>query len=63
MPQRPLIASSTAGMAIAAVINIVDPHVVVLGGGRSNVDALYTRGVEEVEQFVQNHRKDARIAP
>ena len=49
------------GMAIAAVINIVDPHVVVLGGGVSNVDALYTRGVEEVEQFVFNHRLDTRI--
>ncbi|MEC7226851.1 MAG: ROK family protein [Candidatus Latescibacterota bacterium] len=49
------------GRAIAAVINIVDPHVVVLGGGVSNVDALYTRGVEEVEQFVFNHRLDTRI--
>ena len=39
----------------------MDPHVVVLGGGVSNVDALYTRGVEEVEQFVFNHRLDTRI--
>jgi fructokinase len=29
--------------AIAAVINIVDPDVVVLGGGLSNVDRLYDR--------------------
>ena len=28
--------------ATAAVINILDPHVVVLGGGMSNVDRLYT---------------------
>ncbi|MFN4355204.1 ROK family protein [Parvibaculum sp.] len=27
--------------ALAHVINILDPHVIVLGGGMSNVDALY----------------------
>lgn len=29
--------------ALAVVINVVDPHVVVLGGGMSNVTALYER--------------------
>ena len=29
--------------ALGAVINLVDPHVIVLGGGLSNIDALYTR--------------------
>lgn len=28
--------------ATAAVINIIDPHVIVLGGGMSNIDRLYT---------------------
>jgi fructokinase len=28
--------------ALAAVVNIVDPHVIVMGGGLSNVDRLYT---------------------
>ena len=28
--------------ALGAVINVVDPDVIVLGGGLSNVDALYT---------------------
>ena len=27
----------------AAIINVVDPDVVVLGGGLSNIDALYER--------------------
>jgi hypothetical protein len=27
--------------ALASVINLFDPHVIVLGGGMSNVDALY----------------------
>lgn len=29
--------------ALGTVINLVDPHVIVLGGGLSNIDALYTR--------------------
>jgi fructokinase len=29
--------------ALASVINLLDPHVVVLGGGLSNIDRLYTR--------------------
>ena len=29
--------------ALGAVINLVDPEAIVLGGGLSNVDALYTR--------------------
>jgi predicted NBD/HSP70 family sugar kinase len=28
--------------ALASVINVVDPHIVVLGGGLSNVERLYT---------------------
>jgi fructokinase len=27
--------------ALASVINVVDPHVIVLGGGLSNIDRLY----------------------
>ena len=29
--------------ALASVINIVDPDVIVLGGGLSNIDTLYDR--------------------
>ena len=29
--------------ALASVINVLDPDVIVLGGGMSNIDALYTR--------------------
>lgn len=40
------------GQALANLIAILDPDVVVLGGGLSNVDELYTRGVEEVAKRV-----------
>ncbi len=49
------------GMGIAAVINVLDPHIVVLGGGVSNIDALYVRGVEEAAKHVFNYRLDTRI--
>jgi predicted NBD/HSP70 family sugar kinase len=29
--------------ALASVINLLDPHVIVLGGGLSNIDRLYDR--------------------
>ena len=49
------------GRALASVVNILDPHVVVLGGGVSNVDALYVRGVEEMSRWVFNDRLDTRV--
>lgn len=44
------------GAALAAVINVLDPDIVVLGGGLSNIDDLYTRGVEAVRTRVFNDR-------
>jgi len=40
------------GRALANVIDILDPDVVVMGGGLSNVEALYTEGVAEVAKQV-----------
>jgi len=40
------------GRALANLIDVLDPDVVVLGGGLSNFDALYTEGVAEVRRFV-----------
>jgi fructokinase len=40
------------GRAIANLIDVLDPDVIVLGGGVSKFDALYTEGVEQVAKFV-----------
>lgn len=40
------------GRAMANLINILDPDIVVLGGGVSNIDELYTEGVKEVAKRV-----------
>jgi len=40
------------GQAMANLINILDPDVVVLGGGVSNIDEVYTEGIEAVRRHV-----------
>jgi len=40
------------GQATANLIAVLDPDVIVLGGGLSNIDELYTRGVAEVADRV-----------
>jgi fructokinase len=40
------------GRALANLIAVLDPDAVVLGGGLSNIDALYTRGRAEVAKRV-----------
>ncbi|MCR9065690.1 MAG: ROK family protein [Cytophagales bacterium] len=45
------------GKAIHYIINVLDPDVVVLGGGVSNIDEVYTEGVKEIENYIFNRRK------
>ena len=49
------------GRAIASVINILDPDIVILGGGVSNIDLLYDEGVRETARHVFNNRLETRI--
>lgn len=49
------------GSTVGPLINILDPDCVVLGGGVSNVEQLYTRGVAEVAKYVFNDRSDIQI--
>ena len=49
------------GRALSVVINILDPDVVVLGGGMSNIDALYTAGAKHVRHHVFNDELRTQI--
>ncbi len=49
------------GRALATVIDVLDPDVVVLGGGVSNVEALYEDGRRAVERWVFNDALETRI--
>lgn len=48
--------------ALASVINLLDPDVVVLGGGLSNVEALYRRVPELWTEWIFSDRVDTRLA-
>lgn len=49
------------GRALATVINILDPEIIVLGGGVSNLDVLYEQGIIEVARWVFNDELTTRI--
>jgi len=49
------------GLGISNIINILDPDVIVLGGGVGNIEELYTRGVAEATNYVFNLRLDTKI--
>jgi predicted NBD/HSP70 family sugar kinase len=42
------------GKALAVVVNIIDPDVIILGGGVGNIELLYSKGKKEVEKTVFN---------
>jgi fructokinase len=42
------------GQALANLINILDPDIVVLGGGLSNEKSLYKEGIDEVYARIFN---------
>ena len=42
------------GKGLSNVVNIIDPEVIVLGGGLSNIDELYTDGYNELKKYVFN---------
>lgn len=44
------------GKGISALVNILDPDAIVLGGGVGNIDVLYTHGMEEVAKHIFNNR-------
>jgi fructokinase len=43
------------GRALSVVVNIVDPDVIVIGGGVGNINRLYTEGVRSVAPYVFDH--------
>jgi fructokinase len=49
--------------ALASLINIVDPDVIVAGGGLSNVARIFERVPELWEQWVFSDRVDTRFVP
>lgn len=49
------------GKAVSVIINMLDPDVIVVGGGVGNIDSIYTAGVESLNTFIFNNRVDVPI--
>ncbi|ANI90453.1 sugar kinase [Arachidicoccus ginsenosidimutans] len=49
------------GKAISVVVDILDPDVIVIGGGVGNIDSLYTKGKEALAKYIFNNRVDVDI--
>ncbi len=49
------------GKAVSVVVNILDPDVIVVGGGVGNIKELYSLGRTSLENYVFNNRLDTPI--
>ena len=49
------------GRCMANLINIMDPDIVILGGGVSKFDAIYTEGLEQVKKYIFSDSLDTPI--
>jgi len=49
------------GLSLSVIINILDPDVIVIGGGVGNIDMLYDRGIDSVRKFVFNNGLETPI--
>lgn len=49
------------GVAISAVVNLLDPDVIVVGGGVGNIAELYTAGVANIGQHIIDHHFAAPV--
>lgn len=42
------------GIGISSLINVIDPDVIILGGGVGNIPELYTAGKEAIKKYIFN---------
>jgi predicted NBD/HSP70 family sugar kinase len=49
------------GLALSAVVNLLDPEVIVIGGGVGNIEQLYEAGVASVNKYVFDHQFEAPV--
>ena len=49
------------GKGISVITNLLDPDVIVVGGGVGNIDALYSLGLESLGGFIFNNRVEVSL--
>jgi fructokinase len=49
------------GKAVSIITNLLDPDVIVVGGGVGNIDSIYTKGVQSLAHYIFNNRLDVPV--
>jgi fructokinase len=49
------------GLALSVIVNILDPDLIVIGGGVGNIGQIYTEGVAQVPKNVFDHAFEAPV--
>ena len=49
------------GKSVSVITNMLDPDVIVVGGGVGNLDDIYTRGLSELGRFIFNNRVEVPL--
>jgi len=49
------------GKAVSVVVNLLDPDVIIVGGGVGNIDTIYKEGLESLKRHIFNNRVDVPI--
>lgn len=49
------------GKGVSVITNMLDPDVIVVGGGVGNIEALYSAGLEELGRFIFNNRVEVPL--
>ena len=49
------------GLAVSVLVNIIDPDVIVVGGGVGNISQIYAEGVTQIQKHVFDHQFGAPV--
>jgi fructokinase len=49
------------GKGVSVIANLLDPDVIVVGGGVGNIDALYSEGLAALGEFIFNNRVEVPL--
>ena len=49
------------GKAVSSITNMLDPDVIIVGGGVGNISSIYTEGIESLRHYIFNNRLDVPV--
>ena len=49
------------GKGLASIVNMLDPDVIIIGGGVGNIDSIYSKGIQSLKHFIFNNRLDVPV--